>query len=218
MTVAEMLSLLKLRLGIEDGNPFSDANLYLFLNNAQNKVIDNANKNLISNLQEISEDESLVASTYFPVTQLEEAPYGGVSSLTVQRADNDKYFQRISYEEYMDHINGVDVIRTHVPVFYIQKDRIYPVGYTGDLNLYYIREPNTMTESVECELSDTLHPVVMDFAEAEAWRTIWEGDKEQVALARAYGELQRLNEKFPTTGDMSGGDIYGDGGMRVADL
>ena len=211
MTVTSMVDTLIIRLGSVSEKPLSRANILSYLNTAQLRFLTLINRNLVGVLDQTDSDLSLtdngsIIPSSYDITGLTKTPYGGPGGIDVIRINNGgNYMSRISFDEYQDHINGRATSASGY-VYYVRGDKLYFVGYDGKIDIDYMRKPDTLVESgassgetVTCEMNEVYHEIIMDIAEAEGWRTLWDRAKEQEATSRATSWITHYNSQFLPT-------------------
>ena len=213
MTTAEMNTILGDRMEDSAGDLFSDTIKERYLNRAQDKVIQALNPHLLTDLHVLKTGISMSTDTnvdthfksYFIPTQagaLDSDPFGGPLGILGIRIASSNFIRKISFDMAKDFSTGLVSFSGTEPVYFIFKDRIYIYNNTANVDCYYIKTPATLTTSspaVNCELNDIFHDAILEFAEAELWRTANQPDRMNTALTRGFEYLAKYNQN-PATG------------------
>ena len=84
------------------------------------------------------------------------------------------------------------------PVFWVFGNNVTfrPVSGTTTLVLYYLREPDSIDASNDCDLNSSLHDIVVDLAEAELWRRDNNVNRYKTARESGMASMQMLNDRY----------------------
>ena len=218
MTTAEMNTILGDRMEDSAGDLFSDTIKERYLNRAQDKVIQALNPHLLTDLHVLKTGISMSTDTnvdthfksyFIPYKNdtitggvLTSDPFGGPLGILGIRINNSNFIRKISFDMAKDFSTGLVSFSGTEPVYFIFQNRIYIYNNTANVDCYYIKTPATLTTSspaVNCELNDIFHDAILEFAEAELWRTANQPDRMNNALTRGYEYLAKYNQN-PATG------------------
>jgi len=211
MTTAEMLTVLGDRLEDTSGDLFSEAVKLRYLNIAQDKLIQLLNPHLLTDLQTLKVDITLLTDndvdTHFKSyfipdnTTLDSTPFGGVLGVLGIRVANSNFIRKISFDMAKDFTTGYFGFSATEPVYFAFKNRIYIYNTTAKVDCYFIKEPTalvTASPAVDCDLNAIFHDALVELAEAELWRLSNNQARKQDAEQRAYGMIGRYNQNPAT--------------------
>ena len=212
MTTAEMNIILGDRMEDSAGDLFSDTIKERYLNRAQDKVIQALNPHLLTDLHVLKTGISMSTDTnvdthfksYFIPTQagaLDSDPFGGPLGIMGIRIASSNFIRKVSFDMAKDFSTGLVSFSGTEPVYFIFKGRVYIYNNTANVDCYYIKTPATLASSPEqnCELNAIFHDAILEFAEAELWRTANQPDRMNNALTRAYEYVGRYNQNPATS-------------------
>ena len=212
MTTVEMNTILGDRMEDSAGDLFSDTIKERYLNRAQDKVIQALNPHLLTDLHvlktgismSIDNDVDTHFKSYFIPTQagaLDSDPFGGPLGILGIRINDSSFIRKVSFDMAKDFTTGYVSFNVTEPVYFVFKGRIYIYNNTANVDCYYLKEPTTLASSPasNCELNAIFHDAILEFAEAELWRTANQPDRMNNALTRGYEYLGKYNQN-PATG------------------
>ena len=101
-------------------------------------------------------------------------------------------------------VYSVDQQSYHVVTAYTAATRTFTVSPAADTNFETAQEVQFLTHSldtlhltgIECDLNESLHELIVSFAEAECWAKSGELDRRTSALNSAFAEVKVLNERY----------------------
>ncbi len=214
MTTADMVTILGDRMEDTAGDLFSTTIKERYLNRAQDKVIQSLHPHLLTDLQVIKTDITMSTDTdvdshfssYFIPTQagaLDSDPFGGPLGILGIRIKNSTFIRKVSFDMVKDFSTGYVAFNGTEPVYFIFKNRIYIYNNTAKVDCYYMKTPavlnSTASPAIDSDLNAIFHDAILEFAEAELWRTVNKQDRMNNALTRAYEYLGKYNQN-PATG------------------
>ena len=99
-----------------------------------------------------------------------------------------------------DFSTGLVTFSATEPVYFIFQNRVYIYNNTANVDCYYIKTPTAMASSPasNCDLNAIFHDAILEFAEAELWRTVNKQDRMNTALTRGYEYLGKYNQNPAT--------------------
>lgn len=208
MTTAEMLTVLGDRLEDTSGDLFSDTVKLRYLNIAQDKLIQLLNPHLLTDLQTLKVDITLLTDndvdTHFKSyfipnnTTLDSTPFGGVLGVLGIRVANSNFIRKISFDMAKDFTTGYFGFSATEPVYFAFKNRIYIYNTTAKVDCYFIKEPTALASDVNSDLNAIFHDALVELAEAELWRLSNNQARKQDAEQRAYGIIGKYNQNPAT--------------------
>jgi len=209
MTVAEMLTILGDRMEDSSGTLYDDTTKYRYLNRAQARLMRLVPYHNFTELHVLKTGVTLSTDNdvdshfkyYFTPTlagDLDSDPYGGAVGILGIRVNNGSFTKKISFEIAKDFTTGLVGFSGTDPVYFIFKGRVYIYNTSTTVDVYYMKEPAQMGASQECELNSVYHDAILEFAEAELWRTVNNRDRMATAEAKAYEYIAQYNQHSAT--------------------
>jgi len=209
MTTATMLTILGDRMEDSAGDLFSDTVKERYLNRAQDKVIQALNPHLLTDLHVLVTGISMITDndvdthfkSYFIPTQagaLASDPFGGPLGILGIRIASSNFIRKISFDMAKDFTTGYVSFSGTEPVYFIFKGRIYIYNNTANVDCYYIKEPTALTSGSTGDLNAIFHDAILEFAEAELWRTVNNRDRMATAQAMGYEYIAKYNQNPAT--------------------
>jgi hypothetical protein len=212
MTTSDMNTILGDRMEDSAGDLFSTTVKERYLNRAQDKLIQALNPHLLTDLHVLvtgismrtDNDVDSHFKSYFIPTQAQDLasdPFGGPLGILGVRIASSNFIRKISFDMAKDFSTGLVSFSGTEPVYFIFKGRIYIYNNTANVDCYYIKTPATLASAPEqnCELNAIFHDAILEFAEAELWRTVNQPDRMNNALTRAYEYVGRYNQNPATS-------------------
>ena len=211
MTTAEMNTILGDRMEDSAGDLFSDTIKERYLNRAQDKVIQALNPHLLTDLHVLvtgismrtDNDVDTHFKSYFIPTQAQDLasdPFGGPLGILGIRINDSNFIRKVSFDMVKDFSTGYVSFNGTEPVYFVFKGRIYIYNNTANVDCYYIKTPAVLASSPasNCELNAIFHDAILEFAEAELWRTVNNQERMNTALTRGYEYIGRYNQNPAT--------------------
>jgi len=210
MTTATMLTVLGDRLEDTAGDLYSDTVKLRYLNIAQDKLIQLLNPHLLTELQVIKTNISLLTdndvdshfkSYFIPNSStLNSSPFGGALGVIGIRVSNDMFIRKISFDMAKDFSTGYVGFSATEPVYFVFKNRIYIYNTTANVDCYFIKEPTALSSATDniSDLNAIFHDALVELAEAELWRLSNNQARKQDAEQRAYGIIGKYNQNPAT--------------------
>jgi len=212
MTTSTMLTILGDRMEDTSGDLFSTAIKQRYLNRAQDKVIQMLNPHLLTDLHVLKTGISMSTDTnvdthfksYFIPTQagaLDSDPFGGPLGIMGIRIANSNFIRKISFDMAKDFSTGLVTFSGTEPVYFIFQNRVYIYNNTANVDCYYIKTPTALaltSPATNCDLNAIFHDAILEFTEAELWRTVNKQDRMNTALTRGYEYLGKYNQNPAT--------------------
>ena len=210
MTTATMLTVLGDRLEDTAGDLYSDTVKLRYLNIAQDKLIQLLNPHLLTELQVIKTNISLLTDndvdshfkSYFvpDSSTLDSSPFGGALGVIGIRVSNDMFIRKISFDMAKDFSTGYVGFSATEPVYFVFKNRIYIYNTTANVDCYFMKEPTALATSptANSDLNAIFHDALVELAEAELWRLSNNQARKQDTEQRAYGIIGKYNQ-IPAT-------------------
>tara|TARA_Y100001951_G_C11274931_1_gene261256 strand:+ start:598 stop:1299 length:702 start_codon:yes stop_codon:yes gene_type:complete len=225
MTNNEMLTLLGTRLEDPSGDLFTNTTKLLLLNVAQDKVIQLLNSNALIDLHHFrsnvaNENDSVLNEKFIDITSSvftgANTPFGGVYGIqAIKRTNSSVYYHKISFEQYTDWSNGSVSISFQSPVYWFRGNRVY-ISDNDALDVYYIKKPTAIVaDDNSSSLNSIYHDAILEFAEAECWRTVNQQDRQADAQNRAIAMITSHNESSVVMDYVSGMVPYNTSGDLV---
>ena len=211
MTTSEMNTILGDRMEDSAGDLFSTTVKERYLNRAQDKLIQALNPHLLTDLHVLvtgismrtDNDVDTHFKSYFIPTQAQDLasdPFGGPLGILGVRIASSNFIRKISFDMAKDFSTGLVSFRGTEPVYFIFKGRIYIYNNTANVDCYYIKTPAVLASSPaqNCELNAIFHDAILEFAEAELWRTVNNQERMNTALSRGFEYIGRYNQNPAT--------------------
>lgn len=210
MTTATMLTVLGDRLEDTAGDLYNDTVKLRYLNIAQDKLIQLLNPHLLTELQVIKTNISLLTDnevdshfkSYFVPNSstLDSSPFGGALGVIGIRVSNDMFIRKISFDMAKDFSTGYVGFSATEPVYFVFKNRIYIYNTTANVDCYFMKEPTALTGDTDniSDLNAIFHDALVELAEAELWRLSNNQARKQDAEQRAYGIIGKYNQNPAT--------------------
>ena len=211
MTTAEMNTILGDRMEDSAGDLFSTTIKDRYLNRAQDKVIQALNPHLLTDLHVLvtgismrtDNDVDTHFKSYFIPTQAQDLasdPFGGPLGILGIRINDSNFIRKVSFDMVKDFSTGYVSFNGTEPVYFVFKGRIYIYNNTANVDCYYIKTPAVLASSPasNCELNAIFHDAILEFAEAELWRTVNNQERMNTALTRGYEYIGRYNQNPAT--------------------
>ena len=211
MTTAEMNTILGDRMEDSAGDLFSTTIKERYLNRAQDKVIQALNPHLLTDLHVLVTGISMITDndvdthfkSYFIPTQagaLASDPFGGPLGILGIRINDSNFIRKVSFDMVKDFSTGYVSFNGTEPVYFVCKGRIYIYNNTANVDCYYIKTPAVLASSPaqNCELNAIFHDAILEFAEAELWRTVNNQERMNTALSRGYEYIGKYNQNPAT--------------------
>jgi hypothetical protein len=210
MTTATMLTILGDRMEDTAGDLFTDTVKERYLNRAQDKVIQALNPHLLTDLHVLKTGISMSTDSdvdthfksYFTPTNagdLDSDPFGGPLGIMGIRIASSSFIRKVSFDMVKDFTTGYVAFSGTEPVYFIFKGRIYIYNNTANVDCYYIKEPTALATGSTGDLNAIFHDSILEFAEAELWRTVNNRERMATAQAMGYEYLSKYNQN-PATG------------------
>ena len=141
--------------------------------------------------------------SYFIPTQAQDLasdPFGGPLGILGVRIASSNFIRKISFDMAKDFSTGLVSFSGTEPVYFIFKGRIYIYNNTANVDCYYIKTPAVLASSPaqNCELNAIFHDAILEFAEAELWRTVNNQERMNTALSRGFEYIGRYNQNPAT--------------------
>ncbi len=220
MTGSDMALLLGYRLEDPQGDLFDSILIYLMLNRAQDQVIRYMNSNLYPDLLEVDTGIALSTDTGYPsrlqkyfkaylldetksptvAGDLSKEPFDGPNGIIAIREASDDFHTKVSFDMVQDHVNGNAEFSTFYPSYFIQGNKVFVYPGSSNVDVWYMRQPTAIASGSTQLENDVLHDLIVDYAEAELWRTNSNYEKYKECIERVSSSMQRMNEKYPSTG------------------
>ena len=211
MTTAEMNTILGDRMEDSAGDLFSTTIKDRYLNRAQDKVIQALNPHLLTDLHVLvtgismrtDNDVDTHFKSYFIPTQAQDLasdPFGGPLGILGIRINDSNFIRKVSFDMVKDFSTGYVSFNGTEPVYFVFKGRIYIYNNTANVDCYYIKPPAVLASSPasNCELNAIFQDAILEFAEAELWRTVNNQERMNTALTRGYEYIGRYNQNPAT--------------------
>ena len=211
MTTAAMNTILGDRMEDSAGDLFSTTIKDRYLNRAQDKVIQALNPHLLTDLHVLvtgismrtDNDVDTHFKSYFIPTQAQDLasdPFGGPLGILGIRINDSNFIRKVSFDMVKDFSTGYVSFNGTAPVYFVFKGRIYIYNNTANVDCYYIKTPAVLASSPasNCELNAIFHDAILEFAEAELWRTVNNQERMNTALTRGYEYIGRYNQNPAT--------------------
>ena len=211
MTTAEMNTILGDRMEDSAGDLFSTTIKERYLNRAQDKVIQALNPHLLTDLHVLvtgismrtDNDVDAHFKSYFIPTQAQDLasdPFGGPLGILGIRINDSNFIRKVSFDMVKDFSTGLVSFSGTEPVYFVFKGRIYIYNNTANVDCYYIKTPAVLASSPaqNCELNAIFHDAILEFAEAELWRTVNNQERMNTALTRGFEYIGRYNQNPAT--------------------
>ena len=193
------------------GDLFSTTIKDRYLNRAQDKVIQALNPHLLTDLHVLvtgismrtDNDVDTHFKSYFIPTQAQDLasdPFGGPLGILGIRINDSNFIRKVSFDMVKDFSTGYVSFNGTEPVYFVFKGRIYIYNNTANVDCYYIKTPAVLASSPasNCELNAIFHDAILEFAEAELWRTVNNQERMNTALTRGYEYIGRYNQNPAT--------------------
>lgn len=220
-----MLSLLGIRLEDPSGDLFTNTTKLLLLNVAQNKVIQLLNHNALMDLHHVESNvsnalDSILNERYINIAASPftggDAPFGGIHSIqAIKRTNSSVFYSKISFEQYTDWSNGSVSISFQSPVYWYRGNNVY-ISDNDALDVFYIKKPTAIVaDTNSSDLNAIFHDAILEFAEAECWRTVNQPNRQADAQNRAIAMITSNNENTPVMDYVSGMVPYNTSGDLV---
>tara|TARA_R100000808_G_C2151709_1_gene160866 strand:- start:1317 stop:1949 length:633 start_codon:yes stop_codon:yes gene_type:complete len=199
MTGNDMITSMGLRLEDPAKSVFTESAILDALNIAQKTVAGMVNRHYLVELQTIAENKTVTSGkcTFDTAFGSNVNPLGnGITG--VYDESNDVWCTMIEPSDVKVLENSYLSGDTTSPVAYVFADSIYIKPTTTTLiDIWYIKSPTDLTaSSVECELNIALQEIVLNFAEAQLWRSDAKESRATSAYQSAVNMVQTLNEKY----------------------
>lgn len=225
MTNNEMLSLLGIRLEDPSGDLFTSATKLLLLNVAQDKVIQLLNHNALMDLHHVESNvsnalDSILNERYIDISASPftstDTIFGGIHGVqAIKRTNSSVFYNKISFEQYTDWSNGSVSISFQSPVYWYRGNRVY-ISDNDALDVFYIKKPTAIAANDNASsLNAIYHDAILEFAEAECWRTVNQPNRQADAQNRAIAMVTSYNESTPVMDYVSGMVPYNTSGDLV---
>lgn len=225
MTNNEMLTLLGTRLEDPSGDLFTNTTKLLLLNVAQDKVIQLLNHNALIDLHHVrsnvaNEHDSVLDERFIDITSSVftgvNTPFGGIHGIqAIKRTNSHVFYSKISFEQYTDWSNGSVSISFQSPVYWYRANRVY-ISDNDALDIFYIKKPTAIAANDNIsDLNAIYHDAILEFAEAECWRTVNQQSRQADAQNRAIAMITSYNESTPVMDYVSGLVPYNTSGDLV---
>lgn len=200
MTTNTMLNLLKFRFRSVPDFAFNDTLLLEFLNQAQDRAIFYLNNHLLSELHVLASNKTLTNDAY-DIADLTNSPLGGVSGIQFVKINGGKFCRKVSFREYQDHADSKMSFDGSAPVWYARGTSIYPIPAESDttIDIYYIKEPATITSSQAPSINARYHDLILEIAESELWAGAGDFNRREEALYRVQEKVEAFNTESPET-------------------
>ena len=141
--------------------------------------------------------------SYFIPTQAQDLasdPFGGPLGILGIRINDSNFIRKVSFAMVKDFSTGYVSFNGTEPVYFVFKGRIYIYNNTANVDCYYIKTPAVLASSPasNCELNAIFHDAILEFAEAELWRTVNNQERMNTALSRGFEYIGRYNQNPAT--------------------
>ena len=207
MTTATMLTIIGDRMEDTAGDLFSTTVKERYLNRAQDKVIQALNPHLLTDLHVLKTGISMSTDSdvdthfksYFIPTNagaLDSDPFGGPLGIMGIRITSSNFIRKVSFDMAKDFTTGYVSFSGTEPVYFVFKGRVYIYNNTANVDCYYIKEPTALASSpvANSDLNAIFHDAILEFTEAELWRTVNNRDRMATAQAMGYEYLSKYNQ------------------------
>jgi len=185
MTGDIMVDMLGLRLEDTEESSFSSDAKIKSLNLAQKTVVNLIHNAYLTEL-EVEDADEAVTSGSIAFSELSSVPVRN-SIISVMISDGN-YATMIDVRDVAKTQNSLLSGTSTTPVSYIFDEKIYILPTdTESLDVRYLKEPTDITDSSSSEslLNESLHEIILDFAESLLWRMDAQSDRAASAYTSA---------------------------------
>jgi hypothetical protein len=205
-TTAEMVSELGLRTEDASNVKFTSVLKVQALNNAQIRLAQLLHNTYLTELEDVDTDND-ISSGSFALSELNSG--NGVLrgaqgilkvSVDIGGAGSDLWATQIAIEDVKDNENTYLAGTDANPVYYIFDGTITYLVTTLALttsSIYFLKYPPAMVSGGQGpSLNESLHPLIVDFAEAQLWSVDKEFDRRMAVTEAALKEVDILNARY----------------------
>jgi len=196
MTGDIMVDMLGLRLEDTEESSFSSDAKIKSLNLAQKTVVNLIHNAYLTELEVEDADES-VQSGGVAFSVLSSVPIrNGIISVMISDGN---YATMIDVRDVAKTQNSLLSGTSTNPVSYVFDEKIYILPTSTDsLDVRYLKEPTDITDSSSSEslLNESLHEIVLDFAESQLWRMDAQSDRAASAYTSGSNIINALNGRY----------------------
>ena len=208
MTVAEMLSQLRIRLEDSADEEFSIDTKIDALNNAQATMLNTIAPQYLGELEVVelfsaSANKPFAGSGVLDLNTLSYSVLGGARGVRTIRVSGGKFAVMLEQRDLNLTDNAYVQLDADAPYYVLMGDRVefFPKKDI-ELDIWYIREPQQMSYTastgayVESQLNANLHGLLLDYAEANCWAVSEEFERRTAVLENARHTLTIMNSKY----------------------
>jgi len=190
MTSAVMITRLKNR----SGQRWTSAQCLVFLNDAQDRLIEKLNHLYFTEITEI--DTLTLTGKTGLLSALSPDIYDDSSVIAMRYEDGDTpFYTEIPFSRIKDTENTLLAPTNEDPMYYVYAGSIYAKqpASAPDVTVFYIREPLVITAAVNTELDSSLHELLVTIAESFGWVMDNRGGRAALAVKSYTREIEMMN-------------------------
>ena len=196
MTAQEMLDLLALRLEDPESKAFSDSSKFKALNVAQLTLVNLCDNSLLTEL-EVIESATLNANGEYDLSGLTETPIrNGIYAVKNKDASVNLFLNLIEFKDVKRLENSYLEASSSNPVGYVFKNTLYAKPESAHaIDIYFLAKPADIADAQDCSLDESLHEIVVDFAESQLWKMDGQYERANSAQTNGMNILTALNTR-----------------------
>lgn len=196
MTAQEMLDLLALRLEDPESKAFSDSSKFKALNVAQLTLVNLCDNSLLTEL-EVIESATLNANGEYALSGLTETPIrNGIYAVKNKDASVNLFLNLIEFKDVKRLENSYLEASSSNPVGYVFKNTLYAKPESAHaIDIYFLAKPADIADAQDCSLDESLHEIVVDFAESQLWKMDGQYERANSAQTNGMNILTALNTR-----------------------
>jgi len=197
MTAQEMLDLLALRLEDPESKAFSDSSKFKALNVAQLTLVNLCDNSLLTEL-EVIESATLDANGEYALSGLTATPIrNGIYAVKNKDASVNLFLNLIEFKDVKRLENSYLEASSSNPVGYVFKNTLYAKPESAHaIDIYFLAKPADIADAQDCSLDESLHEIVVDFAESQLWKMDNKSERASIAYSNAINQIKALNERY----------------------
>ena len=196
MTAQEMLDLLALRLEDPESKAFSDSSKFKALNVAQLTLVNLCDNSLLTEL-EVIESATLDANGEYALSGLTATPIrNGIYAVKNKDASVNLFLNLIEFKDVKRLENSYLEASSSNPVGYVFKNTLYAKPESAHaIDIYFLAKPADIADAQDCSLDESLHEIVVDFAESQLWKMDGQYERANSAQTNGMNILTALNTR-----------------------
>jgi hypothetical protein len=198
-----LVSELAIRLEDEEEKEFSALTKITMLDKAQQELCGLLHNAYLTELENIStgEDASSGAVAFSDIDSggILRGAEGILKVKISPGGSNATWAIRITINDLKKTSNSLQAYSDARPMFYVFNEKVNVLLDTltaTTADIYYLEKPATLTTDVDPQINRSLHPLILDLAEAKCWAMNRKFDRRKAVMDHVMRQIQILNARY----------------------